>query len=425
MADAGFEPATGQPGRGMKTRPAILRNPSRVAVTDTKQTGSTETNGVSKRPVAQLQPPALKRTTCGDITNVCVNQASMCLKEENQNTMKAPRKQPMRSKREAGAAENASEDLLNWFVEDNSLSSVMVEAQSPASSGLSRQQQSGPRVFHLSVVCSLEEPDLPAIYAEDIYNYMTQREKHFAVVNYMHQQPELNVHMRAVLIDWMVEVQESYELRLETLYLAVKMVDRFLCRQPCPRLALQLLGATSLLVAAKFEEFCPLYVDDFLYICDGSYRREEMLGMERKLLRVLDFDINAPTAYHFLRHFAKCSEVGVRTLALGRYICELTLQDYSYVVERPSSLANACLCLAVCMGTTDPQPGPRLQWAGGVRSKMCGLLARLNTMLREQPHKQLRVIYSKYSRRLSFEVAKIPALGAVGLEDLMAGEDAS
>ncbi|XP_032870545.1 uncharacterized protein LOC116968021 [Amblyraja radiata] len=180
MADAGFEPATGQPGRGMKTRPAILRNPSRAAVTDTKQqTGSTETNGVSKRPVAQLQPPALKRTTCGDITNVCVNQASMCLKEENQNTMKAPRKQPMRSKQEAGAAENANEDLLNWFVEDNSLSSVtevVVEAQSPASSGLSRQQQSGPRAFHLLVVCSLEEPDLPAIYAEDIYNYMTQRE---------------------------------------------------------------------------------------------------------------------------------------------------------------------------------------------------------------------------------------------------------
>ncbi|XP_051900685.1 G2/mitotic-specific cyclin-B3-like isoform X1 [Pristis pectinata] len=433
MADAGFDPVVFRLGRGMKTRPAILRNSTKAAVTDVKQTGPDETDSVSKGPVAQLQASALKRTTCGDITNVCVNQASCVSRRRTKSTMKAPRKQPMRSKREAGAPESTNEDLLSWFLEDDGLSpvtEVVAETQSPESTGVSQSllEESvppQPRLFHLSVVCSLEEPVMPAVYAEDIYNYMTQREKHFALVSYMHQQPDLNIHMRAVLIDWMVEVQESCELRLETLYLAVKMVDRFLSKQLCGRDTLQLVGATCLLIAAKFEEFCPLYVDDFLYICDGSYRREEMLKMERQILQVLDFDINAPTAYHFLRHFGKCTAVGLKTLTLARYICELTLQDYSYVGEWASSVASAVLCLAIRMDSLEGQPRTLQQPAGYVRRKTHGLLGRLNQMVREQPHKKLRVIYSKYSRRLSFEVAKIPALGTVGLEELVSGEEIS
>ncbi|XP_051900686.1 G2/mitotic-specific cyclin-B3-like isoform X2 [Pristis pectinata] len=402
MADAGFDPVVFRLGRGMKTRPAILRNSTKAAVTDVKQTGPDETDSVSKGPVAQLQASALKRTTCGDITNVCVNQASCVSRRRTKSTMKAPRKQPMRSKREAGAPESTNEDLLSWFLEDDGLSpvtEVVAETQSPESTGVSQSllEESvppQPRLFHLSVVCSLEEPVMPAVYAEDIYNYMTQRE-------------------------------ESCELRLETLYLAVKMVDRFLSKQLCGRDTLQLVGATCLLIAAKFEEFCPLYVDDFLYICDGSYRREEMLKMERQILQVLDFDINAPTAYHFLRHFGKCTAVGLKTLTLARYICELTLQDYSYVGEWASSVASAVLCLAIRMDSLEGQPRTLQQPAGYVRRKTHGLLGRLNQMVREQPHKKLRVIYSKYSRRLSFEVAKIPALGTVGLEELVSGEEIS
>lgn len=67
--------------------------------------------------------------------------------------------------------------------------------------------------------------------------------------------------MRALLVDWMVEVQESFELNHETLYLAVKLVDLFLTkssqtqpeREHLTKEELQLLGASALFIASKFD----------------------------------------------------------------------------------------------------------------------------------------------------------------------------
>ena len=52
----------------------------------------------------------------------------------------------------------------------------------------------------------------------------------FSIPDYMPEQPEINKSMRGILIDWLVEVQESFELNHETLYTAVKMMDLFLSR---------------------------------------------------------------------------------------------------------------------------------------------------------------------------------------------------
>lgn len=54
-----------------------------------------------------------------------------------------------------------------------------------------------------------------------------------------------------------------------------------------------------------FQEQCPPCVDDFLYICDDAYKREELVAMEKSILRTLNFDINIPIPYRFLRRFAK------------------------------------------------------------------------------------------------------------------------
>ena len=59
--------------------------------------------------------------------------------------------------------------------------------------------------------------------------------------------------MRSILVDWLVEVQENFELFHETLYLAVKVVDRYLERKEVKKEYLQLVGATAMLVASKFE----------------------------------------------------------------------------------------------------------------------------------------------------------------------------
>lgn len=90
-------------------------------------------------------------------------------------------------------------------------------------------------------------------YAQNIFNYLKQREHNYKIKDYMGEQPELSKWMRSLLVDWMVEVQESFELNHETLYLAVKIVDSYLGKEKVSKDALQLLGAASLLIACKYD----------------------------------------------------------------------------------------------------------------------------------------------------------------------------
>lgn len=60
-------------------------------------------------------------------------------------------------------------------------------------------------------------------------------------------------------------------------------------------------------MVVPLQERCPPCVDDFLYICDDAYKREELIAMEMSILSTLKFDINIPIPYRFLRRFAKVS----------------------------------------------------------------------------------------------------------------------
>lgn len=47
-------------------------------------------------------------------------------------------------------------------------------------------------------------------------------------LDYMCRQPHINVDMRAILMDWLVELAEEYKLTSETLCLSAVLVDRSL-----------------------------------------------------------------------------------------------------------------------------------------------------------------------------------------------------
>ncbi|XP_044040675.1 G2/mitotic-specific cyclin-B3 isoform X3 [Siniperca chuatsi] len=253
-------------------------------------------------------------------------------------------------------------------------------------------------------------------YAKDIFDYLKQREEKFVLCNYMPQQPSLNPEMRAILIDWLVEVQENFELYHETLYLAVKMTDHYLSKTPVHREMLQLVGSTAMLIASKFEERSPPCVDDFLYICDDAYKREELISTEATILQTLSFDINIPIPYRFLRRYAKCVSAGMDTLTLARYYCEMSLMEMELVSERGSLLASACLLMAL---VTKDLGGwcPILQFHSGYQtSDLAPVVRKLYEMLLAAPDDKLRAIRNKYSHKVFFEVASLPLVNIDILE---------
>jgi cyclin A len=60
-----------------------------------------------------------------------------------------------------------------------------------------------------------------------------------------------------MLVDWLVEVVDEFQLSQETLFLAITLLDRFMSVKPVLCCQLQLLGVTCLWVAAKYEEVMP------------------------------------------------------------------------------------------------------------------------------------------------------------------------
>lgn len=164
--------------------------------------------------------------------------------------------------------------------------------------------------------------------------------------DYMSEQLDITERMRAILIDWMVEVHVKFKLLTETMFLSVNLVDRFLAIKPVTRTKLQLVGITAMLLASKYEEIYSPEVRDFIHIADSAYTRDEVLRMERLMLTTLDFNLSASTPLHFLRRFSKASKSDSRTHTLSKYLSELTLTEYSMLKYLPSQIAAASVYIA-------------------------------------------------------------------------------
>lgn len=53
--------------------------------------------------------------------------------------------------------------------------------------------------------------------------------------NYMGRQVEINDKMRAILVDWLIEVHSKFKLQKETLYITINIIDRYLSNVLCSK----------------------------------------------------------------------------------------------------------------------------------------------------------------------------------------------
>mmetsp|Transcript_27954 Transcript_27954/g.70140 ORF Transcript_27954/g.70140 Transcript_27954/m.70140 type:complete len:374 (-) Transcript_27954:96-1217(-) len=192
-------------------------------------------------------------------------------------------------------------------------------------------------------------------YAKDICRILFQSEIVHRPCDYINTvQETITPHMRGILLDWLNEVNQEYNLQTETLFLTKNYIDRYLSLQPCTRERLQLLGMACLLISAKFEEILSPSLDDLVYICDHAYTKDQIIQMEVNVLNTLNFDLCVATEYVFLRRFQKAAMATLPGTAkaklidqMSRYLTELTIPEYQFVMYRPSVIAAAAICVAL------------------------------------------------------------------------------
>lgn len=191
------------------------------------------------------------------------------------------------------------------------------------------------------------DPNLCSEYVKDIYTYLRQLEEEQSVRPKYLLGREVTGNMRAILIDWLVQVQMKFRLLQETMYMTVSIIDRFMQNNCVPKKMLQLVGVTAMFIASKYEEMYPPEIGDFAFVTNNTYTKHQIRQMEMKILRVLNFSLGRPLPLHFLRRASKIGEVDVEQHTLAKYLMELTMLDYDMVHFAPSQIAAGAFCLAL------------------------------------------------------------------------------
>nr|ODN98834.1 cyclin [Cryptococcus depauperatus CBS 7855] len=187
-----------------------------------------------------------------------------------------------------------------------------------------------------------------AEYAEEIFCHMEALEE-TAMPNprYMDFQTEIEWTMRTTLIDWLLQVHLRYHMLPETLWIAVNIVDRFLSIRVVSLVKLQLVGVTAMFIAAKYEEILAPSVEEFVYMTENGYSKDEILKGERIILQTLDFEVSSYCSpYSWVRRISKADDYDVQTRTLSKFLMEVTLLDHRFLRCKPSMVAAVGMYLA-------------------------------------------------------------------------------
>lgn len=101
----------------------------------------------------------------------------------------------------------------------------------------------------------------------------------------------------------------------------------------------------------KYEEIGPPKVEDFCYITDNTFTKQEVVSMEADILLALQFELGSPTIKTFLRRFTRVAQEDFKDSQLQIeflccYLSELSMLDYTCVKYLPSLLSASAVFLA-------------------------------------------------------------------------------
>ncbi|MCJ1479471.1 G2/mitotic-specific cyclin [Lambiella insularis] len=192
-----------------------------------------------------------------------------------------------------------------------------------------------------------EDPLMVAEYVVEIFEYLKDLEQ-TTMPNplYMDHQQYLNWQERNVLVDWLIEVHEKFNLLPETLYLAINIIDRFLSTKVVQLDKFQLVGITGLFIASKYEEVMSPHISNFSYVARNDYSDAEILSAERFILSALNYDLSYPNPMNFLRRISKADNYDIQTRTLGKYLLEIGVVDHRLIEHLPSHIAATSMYMA-------------------------------------------------------------------------------
>lgn len=187
-------------------------------------------------------------------------------------------------------------------------------------------------------------------YTNDIFAHLYSREK--ATIperNYTikSNQAYYRPSVRAILVDWLIEVHEKFQCFPETLLLAINIIDRFLAKTTKVGTdKLQLVAVTALFIAAKYEEIHLPKLAEYAYITAGAASKTSIKKAELFILSTLKFDLGWPNPLNFVRRISKADDYDTETRNIAKYLLEYSICSPKFIGVKPSILAAMVMYIA-------------------------------------------------------------------------------
>lgn len=202
-------------------------------------------------------------------------------------------------------------------------------------------------------------------YVNDIFGYL----HHLEVVT-LPRKEDLFKHRnirqnRDILVNWLVKIHNKFGLLPETLYLAINIMDRFLCKELVQLDKLQLVGTSCLFIASKYEEVYSPSIKHFASETDGACTEDEIKEGEKFILKTLEFNLNYPNPMNFLRRISKADDYDIQSRTLAKFLLEISLVDFRFIGILPSLCAAAAMFLSRKMLGKGKWDGNLIHYSGG------------------------------------------------------------
>lgn len=177
---------------------------------------------------------------------------------------------------------------------------------------------------------------------------MKKEEDAFIIHKDFLETTEIEERHRRRLVEWLSEVHNKFRLLPETFFITCKLVDLAIQKFGVQKSNLQLLSLGALLISTKYEEIYPPSIRQMLKVAaNETISKADVLEMEYKILRSLDFGVTFPTALRFLERIKKLVGADDLTFNLAHYITQFSLLYIKFQTIKPSLVACGAIYLAM------------------------------------------------------------------------------
>lgn len=188
---------------------------------------------------------------------------------------------------------------------------------------------------------------------KEVYTRRLEREQFFQPKNDYVEKVQKNIGKedRNTFVNLQIYCAHVLKMSQEAIFLSISYFDRFLSTYAMDQKYLALLSAACLFIASKYQDShdSQYTISLLLETYEISQKsKKQLIAMETKVLKVLDYGLTQPTIDYFLTEYLlRTGNTDNVTYYLALFLSELFLTDYASLCFFPSTIALVTASISI------------------------------------------------------------------------------